>query len=652
MVCVTQLRTVALRAVAMAAVFAILATGAGNAYAQVGGLGELGAVQNIQQGMQNGGRDGIGDNQAAAQPDATVDPAAAQAADGELPAVARQGIDKWDDTHSIFRLREPSLNWLKMLPVVLLLLVWVRSADWINRDAQLFDLNHGLWNPLIVAPFVIAFLVMVLIPNYVIGIVLLSLAWLVPFVSYVVHHNKSVEPHQSVFTPSWFRHQISEAGSLVGLKIGSEKKADYLRGPDVDLTAEGGDDRTNQANLLTARQSPGYVHVKELVADMIARGSARVLLDYSAEVVTARHMIDGVWHNGDARDRESGDVMLAVMKQLANLNVSERRKKQDGHFAATFEKKKYSCELTSQGVKTGERVIVTLHGSTKQSGIKTLEQLGMREKLREQWLEVMNADRGLVVFSALPEGGLTTMFDVSLLDSDRLLRDFIAVEDAGEPETEIENVPPHTYDGAKGDSPAKVIPSLSRKYPNVWVIRDFVDAETAKLMMEEIDLDRLVITSCHAQDAAEACLRMLQKKTPHKEFARELIGVLNTRLIRKLCTGCRVEYEATPALLKKLGIPAGKVTKFYRTPKGEEIDKPCKVCAGLGYRGRTAIFELLQPDDQFRQKLLKEPKIDVLRKAARAAGMRTLQEEGILLVAKGVTSLQELQRVLSGTQPS
>ena len=129
---------------------------------------------------------------------------------------------------------------------------------------------------------------------------------------------------------------------------------------------------------------------------------------------------------------------------------------------------------------------------------------------------------------------------------------------------------------------------------------------------------------------------------------RELLGVLSTRLIRKLCTGCRVEYQATPELLKKLGIPAGKVTKFYRTPKAEEIDKPCKECAGIGYRGRTGIFELLVPDDQFRQKLLKEPKIDVLRKSARAAGMRTLQEEGILLVAKGVTSLQELQRVLSG----
>ncbi|WP_146445465.1 ATPase, T2SS/T4P/T4SS family [Botrimarina colliarenosi] len=618
----------------------------GDAAAQIG-LGEVLETQNIQNEMAGGGNNR--NNRAAESPaEPAADPAANEAAEGEAAPAAVSGIDEWDDEHSIYRQSEPSVSWIKLLPVVLLFWVWVRSADWVNRDAQIFSLGFNGWNAAMVAPFVIAFLVMLLIPNYVIGVVLLSLAWLVPFVAYAVHHNKSVEPHQTVFTGSWFRYQLSEVGNLVGLKIGSEKKADYLRGPDVDLIARGGDERTDQANLLTARQSPGYVHVKELVADMVIRGSNRVLMDYSAEVVSTRHMIDGVWHEGEARDRESGDVMLAVMKQLANLNVSERRKKQDGEFGAGFGKKKYTCEVTSQGVKTGERVVVSLRGGTSQSGFSTLEQLGMREKLREQWLRIMNSERGVIVFSAMPEGGLTTSVDVSLLDTDRLMRDFMSVEEVSDPQADIENIPQNFYDAAKGESPAKLIPSLSRKYPNVWVVRDFVDVDTAKLMMDEVELDRLVVTTCHAQDAAEACLRMLKKKTPHKEFAQGVIGVLNTRLIRKLCTACRVEYEATPALLKKLGIPAGKVAKFYRTPKGEEIDKPCKVCSGLGFKGRTAIFELLEPDDQFRQKLMKEPKIDVLRKAARAAGMRTLQEEGILLVAKGATSLQELQRVLQG----
>jgi type II secretory ATPase GspE/PulE/Tfp pilus assembly ATPase PilB-like protein len=93
-------------------------------------------------------------------------------------------------------------------------------------------------------------------------------------------------------------------------------------------------------------------------------------------------------------------------------------------------------------------------------------------------------------------------------------------------------------------------------------------------------------------------------------------------------------------------LPEGKVEALYRTPKPEEVEKPCKVCGGLGYIGRTGVFELLVVDDQVRQVLLKDPKLDSMRKAAKAAGMRTFQEEGVLLIAKGVTSLAELQRVL------
>lgn len=622
-----------------------------DALAQGGGLSELGAVQDLQN--QAGGNKSRGRrNQAASEPAAPADqPGAEEAGEGEgeeAAAAPAANLDEWNDEHSILRQKEFSISWMKLLPIGLLLLIWVRSGDWVNRDAQIFNLGHATWNAVMVAPFVIAFLVMLLIPNYVLGLVLLSLAWLVPFVAYVVHHNKSVEKHQTVFTPAWFRYQLSLAGKLVGLNIGAEQMADYMRGPDVELDARGGDNVEDKANLLTARQSPGYVHVKELIADMVSRGSSRALMDYTADAVAYRYMIDGVWHPGEPRDRESGDVMLAVMKQLTNLNVSERKKKQEGIFGAKYQKKQYVCEVVSQGVKTGERVVVSLRGKGLNAGFETLESLGMREKLREQWLEIMNSESGVVVCSAMPEGGLTTLTDISLTETDRLMRDFMAVEDLLEPETEIENIPQNFYDSAKNESPSKIIPSLSRKYPNVWVMRDFVDAESAKLMMDEVDLDRLVVTTVHAQDAAEACLRLLQKKTPHKEFAQSVIGVINTRLIRTLCTECKVGYDATPALMKKLGIPHGKVTKFYRVPKDDEIDKPCKACAGIGFKGRTGLFELLVVDDQFREKLRKEPKLDVLRKSARVAGMRTLQEEGILLVAKGLTSLPELSRVLKG----
>ena len=150
------------------------------------------------------------------------------------------------------------------------------------------------------------------------------------FIPYVVNRNKSVALHQRVFTPDWFRYEIALVLNKVGIKMEGERKAEYEKGANVDLMAiDGPDERANQANLLTARQSPGYLLVKELIADMVDRRADRAMLDYTQQSVVSRQLIDGFWHNGKASDRESGDVMLAVMKVLSNLDMAERRKKQD-----------------------------------------------------------------------------------------------------------------------------------------------------------------------------------------------------------------------------------------------------------------------------------------------------------------------------------
>jgi type II secretory ATPase GspE/PulE/Tfp pilus assembly ATPase PilB-like protein len=638
-----------LRTTTLAVCWAILALAA-PALAQVG-LGDTTAAMAIGEEMEAGAA-GAAAAQAPEQPvdpaAAVLDPNAAAVDPNAAPPAPVVNLDQWNDEHSIARFTAPSVSVLKMLLTLMVFFAWVRTADWVNRDAQVFDLGYVAWNPVVVLPFVVAFLAALVIPNFWIGWVLMLIAWIVPLVIYAQKHNRSVEPHQMVFTSDWVRYQIAEAGKLVGLNLGSEQQAGYMKGPPVDLVAKGGpDDRTNNANLLTARQSPGYVHVKELVADMVDKRTNRVMLDYTQEAVAMRRLIDGVWHAGEPRDRESGDIMLAVAKQLANLNAKERRAKQSGVFGAKFENKKYECDIVTQGTKSGERAIVTLRGGA-QKDLVTLEQIGMREKLRDQWEQIMLSEAGVIIISAPPEGGLTTLTDVSLLETDRLVRDFVAIEDVHNPQRSIENVEPSFYDPKQGGSPSDLIQSLARKYPNVYVCRDMVDDETARQLLAETRENRVVITNTVAGDATEAVFKLLPLGGKPKEFARAVVASLNTRLIRTLCEGCKVPYDPTPDLLKKLGIPAGKVAKLYRPPKPEEIEKPCKKCGGLHYVGRTGLFELMEVDDATREALLKDPTPDAVRKAARTAGMRTLQEEGILLVARGVTSIQELSRVLKG----
>jgi type II secretory ATPase GspE/PulE/Tfp pilus assembly ATPase PilB-like protein len=563
-------------------------------------------------------------------------------------------MDKWNDAHSIKRPHSPEISWPKLLLLLLVIMLWVKSADWVNRDSQIFNLGYGKWNPILLFPF-LAILLVCAFPFFVpfnlnyfwVTFSLLVVCYLACYVPYVLTHNKKVQLHEKVFTSDWFRYEFAELAGKVGWKIEHERKAEYEKGAQVDLMAIGSkDERENQANLISARQSPGYLIVKELIADMVDRRSDRAVLEYTQQAVVARQHIDGVWHNSEARDRESGDVMLAVMKTLANLSATERRKKQEGRFAAKYKNHSFVCPISSQGVPTGERVVVQLLGGFQRT-FKKYEDLGMRQKLAEQWAALMVRDKGVLIISGMPEGGITTLTDVSLMETDRLLRDFVAIEEVNHRERELENIEVTTFDASKGETAAGLLPALIRKYPNVYVLRDLSDIEAARLLLNEVREDeRLLITNMQAKSAPEALLRMLQLKVPHKDFAATVTAVLCTRLIRKLCDACKVAYAPTPDLLKKLGIPQGKVEALYRVPKAEEIDKPCKECGGIGFVGRTGLFELLEVDDQMREVLLKKPQLDLARKAAKAAGMRPFQEEGLLLVAKGVTSLAELQRIL------
>jgi type II secretory ATPase GspE/PulE/Tfp pilus assembly ATPase PilB-like protein len=183
------------------------------------------------------------------------------------------------------------------------------------------------------------------------------------------------------------------------------------------------------------------------------------------------------------------------------------------------------------------------------------------------------------------------------------------------------------------------------------VVRDLVNLESLEILLGQVtEQERMVITSLRSKDAVEALVRLLQYKIPPATLAPAMLGVLNVRLVRKLCEACREAYPPPPEVLKQMGVPAGKIEAFYRPPT-EPIDPKhpevvCEHCQGIGYLGRTAIFELLVVDDTLRDVLATQPKLDLLRAAARKAGHRALQDEGLLLVARGITSLQELLRVL------
>lgn len=429
--------------------------------------------------------------------------------------------------------------------------------------------------------------------------------------------------------------------------------------PPVVIVAGGVTQGQQQENLAICQQAPGWPDTIFTLADAIAKRTEMIMLDFTRDALAMRFQIDGMWHDLPRRDRASGDAMLAVMKKLANLNPDERRARQNGKFGVEFLQRRLTCTLTSQGVQTGERVAIELELPEKEKEKKRpqkLADLGMREKLVETVKAALSAEKGIVLISAPPKHGLSTTWYAALNSVDRFMRDFAALEDKSNPEDEIINVSQNFYDSAAGETPMAIYRTVTLKEPDVLVIPLPTNGETINACCEYAE-NKLVIMKIPAKNAVEALLRVLALKPSAKDFARAVTTVLSQRLARRLCDNCKQPYPPAPQLLQKLGIPAGRVQALYREwqpppqPPVDEQGNPippqiCPKCAGIGYFERTAIFELLNVNDQMRQTLVKQPDLAVLQKVAKAAGHRGLQEEAILAACLGTTSLTEIQRVL------
>ena len=360
-------------------------------------------------------------------------------------------------------------------------------------------------------------------------------------------------------------------------------------------------------------------------------------------------MVDGVWIPSQSKARELADPAVEALKTLCGLKPQERQGLQSGTFASQYEKVRSTATFTSQGTPTGERVLIQFEDNTIR--YKTLDDLGMRVKMQGQLKELLESPRGVLLFAAMPAEGLRNTVDVALHACDRFVREFVAVQEANEQFPKVENIPITTYSAAADESPATVLPRLLRAQPDVVVVRNFVNVESANLLCEAA-AEKLIIGTVRAKGCVEALWRTLSLGLRPAEFADVITAVVGQRLVRKLCSDCMESYAPPPQVLLQLGIPAGRIEAFYRPrqrpeqPNPKEPYVPCRTCGGIGYLGRTAIFELLVVGDHVRKTLKANPNPDLLRRAAHKDGMKSLQEEGILLVAKGVTSLPELVRVL------
>lgn len=433
--------------------------------------------------------------------------------------------------------------------------------------------------------------------------------------------------------------------------------------PPMDFKPPVSDKQVQQGILISCRAIDQYPVAILLLAQALSVRADQILLDCTAQGVSVRCRVDGIWENMPPMDRPTGDGVMIVIKRLCNLNPTDRRSRQSAKLGLSH-MGDWIVDFTSQGVPTGERAVMRIE--PKKPVLKTLSDLGMREKLQEQLKALLNGDDALFVFSAPPGHGLPTQWRVGLEAADRFIRDFHSIEDVALAEPEMINIAPHHFNRAAGETPMTVLKSLLLKQPDVLVIPDFVDNDTVEVVCDQIiDQHRFGITRMVAGSAVEAILKLLAAfPAESKRLSQIISGAINQRLVRRLCDKCKQAFPPSPQLLQKLGIPPGRVSALYQPfvppPPEQRVDAKgnpieieiCTKCNGRGYFGRMAIFELLVVNDEIRKALVQKPTVESVLQVARKQGFLTIQEEGVLAVATGATSLQELQRVLAPPKTS
>ncbi|MFO0923322.1 MAG: ATPase, T2SS/T4P/T4SS family [Pirellulales bacterium] len=455
----------------------------------------------------------------------------------------------------------------------------------------------------------------------------------------------------------------------MGLFGKSKKKAESSAGPvfvadgqaalpPLDMRPSAFSRDEAQGVMIAARQLPGFPVAVRVLYEALRNRADRILMDFTAQGVAVRFRVDGIWENMPAMDRPTGDSALGVIKKIFGMNPNERRARQKGKCGAHLTGIDWLFECVSQGVPSGERVLVSI--DPKKPVLKSLSDLGMRDKMQESLKNHLNAHGGLVVISGPAGSGLPTTWKIALETADKFVRDFISVEDKDDPDPEIINVTKVPFDKSANETPQDVFARRLLKQPDVFIFPSFHNEKVVDLMLGEVSKnDRHVITRVVANDAVEA---IVQLASTYPKQAKSLISitsaVLNQRLIRRLCDKCKQPFQPSPQLLQKLGIPAGRVSKLYQPyvppPPDQRVDAKgnpievqiCNQCGGRGYFGKIAIFELLEVTDEFRNALLKQPNPVQLRQVAASLGHRSFQEEGVLAAALGLTSLQELQRMM------
>lgn len=522
---------------------------------------------------------------------------------------------------------------VKILPALVLLLLWAKLLTWADKDAVAAHLPRVPLNLGMLGGMAASYFLFFLVPYYFVAMPLLVVVFGAEVGTYLV-----------------IRRQHVGLGDLKGqfdkwiASFGGKKEVKAPPGQVLLVTKSGQSVPIPESD---AADRPAYDATQLALTDPLKKGADQVDIDSRSETGNLRYTVDCVNYAGATLDRASAGAAILYIKAVAGLDTEDRRKPQTGTMRVSVENKKREVKVQTAGSTAGEAM--RLEFDPKKKHEFQLADLGFSEKQLATIKESIADNTGIVLLSAPKGMGLTSLMYGVLRGHDAFLKHIQTVE--RDPQQDLDGITQNKLAAnATAAEEFKTTDWVISQEPDVILINKIEDTRSAMELIKysKNEGGRRVYVGMRAGSTFEALDQWRKLVGDDSVAVENLRMVVNGRVLRKLCMACKVEFAPDQAMLRKLGMNPDKVTKLFQArtqPLRDQKGNPvaCEFCHDLRFKGRQGVFEIMTVDEEMRAAITGGKPVEPVFRRQRG---RFLQDEALALVEAGETSVQEIKRVM------